>query len=167
MAKLFVKEKGGKRFHLLEEKEIRRPKQFNLLSVKCIRRVGVLHSWMLCCHCQTLTSLLAPGPGALKEVWQFQLHVGHCHSSELWGQEHIDPAQYRHRGAERGFVGILKQKEKVFKIFWNRNAVKIYLIQIWMAFSSGNCTFVVKNPKFLQYSQIPAFLALPLPQWSS
>lgn len=46
MAKLFVKEKGGKKFCMLEkkEKEMRRPKQFNLLSVKCIRRIRVLHS---------------------------------------------------------------------------------------------------------------------------
>jgi len=43
---------------------MRRPKQFSLLSVKCIRRIGVLHSWMLRCHCQTLLCWLP-----VLEVW--------------------------------------------------------------------------------------------------
>lgn len=67
--------KEGKNFRLLEEKEMRRPKQFNQLSVKCIRRVGGLHSWMLCCHCQTLPCWLP-----ILELWERSRSSAPCQS---------------------------------------------------------------------------------------
>lgn len=78
------KRREKKLFCLLEEKEMRRPKQFNLLSVKCIRRIGVLHSWMLRCHCQTLLCWLL-----LLELWA--VGIGVCCScptqaERSWGR---------------------------------------------------------------------------------
>lgn len=146
---------------------MRRPKQFNLLSVKCIRRVGVLHSWMLCCHCQTLRCWLPilglwsrSGSSSPFSVRATALGCGDrstlsspTHTERSWGQFY----RYFWNRRKKSFLNILKQKCRQYSVIW-----------IWMEFTSGNCTSVVKKiPKFLLCSRLLHHQTLPLPLWTS
>lgn len=131
---------------------MRRPKQFNLLSVKCIRRIGVLHSWMLHHHCQTFPCWLLilelwSRSGSSSPISVRSRDLG-CGDRSVLLQPRID------RGELREVLQVFwNRRKKAFEVFWNRNASNMYLIQIWMALTSGKCTSVVKNPKFLLCSQ--------------